>query len=69
MRNILRAEWHWYRFEYAVIRDAIHCHGLEKLKSDPGLCNLASKAVLAKEIREELTEGDDSMSDEQRDIL
>ena len=39
------------------------------LKSDPGLCNLASKVVLAKEIRKELMEGDDPMSDEQRDLL
>ena len=30
--NILRAEWLWYRFEYASIRGAIHCHGLAKLK-------------------------------------
>ena len=33
------------------------------------MCNLASKVVLAKEIREELMEGDDPMFDEQRDLL
>ena len=25
--EILGAEWHWYRFEYAVMRGSIHCHG------------------------------------------
>ena len=29
--NTLEAEWHWYRFEYAVIRGYIHCHGFAKL--------------------------------------
>ena len=40
--------------------------GLAKWKGHSGLCNLDSKAVLAKEIREKLMEGGDSMSDEQR---
>ena len=43
--NILGAKWHWYRYEFSVLRGAIHCHGLAKLESDPGLCELANKAV------------------------
>jgi len=35
--NSLDAEWHWYRFEYQA-RGNIHCHGVAKLKNDPGLC-------------------------------
>ena len=38
-------EWHWYRFEFAIMRGSIHCHGLAKLKSDPGLCNLSQVAL------------------------
>ncbi|XP_066921730.1 uncharacterized protein [Clytia hemisphaerica] len=41
----LGAEWHWYRFEYAVMRGSIHCHGVAKLKNDPGLCSLTQKAL------------------------
>ena len=36
--NILNTQWHWYHFEFAVLREGIHCHGLAKLKDDPGLC-------------------------------
>ena len=43
--NILGAVWHWFRYEFTVLRGAIHVHGLAKLKSDPGLCKLAKKAV------------------------
>ena len=42
--------------------------GLAKLKSHAGVCNLDSKAVLVNEIREELMELDDPMSDEQSEI-
>ena len=24
--NVLGAQWHWYRFEFSVLRGAIHCH-------------------------------------------
>ncbi|XP_066932700.1 uncharacterized protein [Clytia hemisphaerica] len=41
----LNAEWHWYRFEFAVMRGSIHCHGLAKLKDDPGICELTEKAL------------------------
>lgn len=42
--NSLEAEWHWYRFEYQA-RGSIHCHGVAKLKNDPGLCKLSQKAL------------------------
>ena len=42
--NCLDAEWHWYRFEYQA-RGSIHCHGVAKLKNDPGLCHLSQKAL------------------------
>ena len=40
----LDTEWHWYRFEYQA-RGSIHCHGVAKLKNDPGLCKLSEKAL------------------------
>ena len=48
--NILDAKWHWYRYEFSVLRGGIHCHGLAKLNSDPDLCDLASNAVTAKQV-------------------
>ena len=36
----LGAIWHWYRYEFAVQRGSIHCHGIAKLANDPGLCTL-----------------------------
>ena len=42
--NSLDAEWHWYRFEYQA-RGSIHCHGVAKLKNDPGLCKLSETAL------------------------
>ena len=41
----MKCEWHWYRFEFAIMRGSIHCHGLAKLKGDPGLCNLSQVAL------------------------
>lgn len=41
----LKAVWHWYRYEYAVQRGSIHCHGVAKLESDPGLCDLTEIAL------------------------
>ena len=38
-------EWHWYRFEFPVMPGSIHCHGLAKSKSDPGLCSLGQVAL------------------------
>ena len=42
--NCLDAKWHWYRFEYQA-RGSIRCHGIAKLKNDPGLCKLSEKAL------------------------
>lgn len=42
--NSLDAEWHWYRFKYQA-RESIHCHGIAKLKNDPGLCKWSEKAL------------------------
>ena len=44
MYNSLDAEWHWCRFEYQA-RGSIHCHGVAKLKNDPGLCQLSETAL------------------------
>jgi len=41
----LNAEWHWYRFEFAVMRGSIHCHRLAKLKNHPGVCDLTAPAL------------------------
>ena len=41
----LDAKWHWYRYEWQA-RGSIHAHGCAKLKNDPGLCELISKAAL-----------------------
>ena len=43
--NTLGAKWHWFRYEFAVQRGSIHCHGLAKLSSDPGLCELTKIAL------------------------
>ena len=48
----LGAEWHWYRYEFQA-RGSIHCHGMAKLKNDPGRCELtgvALKGFLAEQI-------------------
>ena len=55
--NTLGAEWHWYRFEFSVLRGAIHCHGLAKLKSNPNLCELNSKAVDGYFAQQKIQEG------------
>lgn len=44
MYDSLDVEWHWYRFEYRA-RGSIHCHGVAKLKNDPGLCELSETAL------------------------
>ncbi|CAH3026630.1 unnamed protein product [Porites evermanni] len=45
LKDSLQASWHWYRYEYGVQRGSIHCHGVAKLKNDPGLCSLTEKAL------------------------
>ena len=42
--DTLKAEWHWYRYEYQA-RGSIHCHGTAKLRTDPGLCALTEIAL------------------------
>ena len=39
------AIWDWYRFKYALTSGSIHCHGLAKLRHDPGLCKLSEIAL------------------------
>ena len=43
--NIMGASWHWFRYEFTVLRGAIHVHGLAKLESDPDLNSLAEIAT------------------------
>jgi len=45
LKNTLGTTWHWFRYEYAVQRGSIHCHGIAKLESDPGLCDLSQTAL------------------------
>ena len=45
LKNTLGATWHWFKYEYAVQRGSIHCHGVAKLESDPGLCDLSQTAL------------------------
>ena len=45
LKNTLGSTWHWFRYEYAVQRGSIHCHGVAKLKSDPNLCELSQTAL------------------------
>lgn len=45
VKETLGSSWHWYRYVYAVQRGSIHCHGVAKLKNDPGLCQLTETAL------------------------
>ena len=45
LNKSLQASWYWYRYEYAVQRGSIHCHGVAKLQNDPGLCELTAVAL------------------------
>ena len=69
LQNSLGATWHWYRYEYAVQRGSIHCHGIAKLKDDPGLYQLtkiALKGFLASKTKESSTA---SLTDEQLALI
>ena len=44
LKETLQSSWHWYKYEYAVQRGSIHCHGVAKLKH-PGLCQLTETAL------------------------
>ena len=41
--NSLGAQWQWYKYEFAIQRGSIHCHGVAKLASGPDLCGLTIK--------------------------
>ena len=45
LRNGLNAEWYWYRYEYQA-RGSTHAHGCARLKDDPGITKLVSRAAL-----------------------
>ena len=45
LKNTLGVTWHWFRYEFSVQRGSIHCHGVAKLESDPGLCELSQTAL------------------------
>ena len=45
LKKTLGATWYWFKYEYAVQRGSIHCHGVAKLKSDPNLCDLSQVAL------------------------
>ena len=63
--DILKADWHWYRFQYQG-RGSIHCRGTAKLNNDPGLCDLtklALKGFLAQTMKEENPLVEDSQLD------
>ena len=51
----LDASWHWYRYEWQT-RGSIHAHGCAKLKNDPGLCNLITKAAKGWEAQQKLSD-------------
>ena len=45
LKDGLDAEWYWYRYEYQA-RGSTHAHGCAKLKDDPGITKLVSRATL-----------------------
>ena len=72
----LKATWHWYRYEFAVQRGSIHCHGVAKLDDDPGLCNLTKIALCGhlsqKKIESAATENpphDENLNELQQNVL
>ncbi len=45
LKESLGASWYWFRYEYALQRGSIHCHGVAKLSDDPNLCELSKQAL------------------------
>ncbi len=41
--RLLGCEWRWHRYEWQS-RNSIHAHGTARLKNDPGLVELCTKA-------------------------
>lgn len=68
LNDTLGATWHWFRYEYAVQRGSIHCHGVAKLKGDPGLSDLSQKAVSG-HIAAKLLNGNNNTKLAQEDLL
>ena len=58
LQDELGAEWYWYRYEYQA-RGSTHAHGCAKLKNDPGLTTLVSRAALGW-MEEKLTQAQDN---------
>jgi len=52
LKNTLGGTWHWFRYEYAVQRGSIHCHGIAKLESDLGVCDLSQTALYCKSVKD-----------------
>ena len=65
LKKSLGASWHWYRYEYAVQRGSIHCHGVAKLQNDPGLCKLTEQALQGFLAFKFMDEHQGSLTDEQ----
>jgi len=71
LKNTLGATWHWFRYEYAVQRGSIHCHGTAKLESDPGLCDLSQtplKGYIANQLRKDNSLSLDLSKEREEDI-
>ena len=65
LKESLGASWHWYRYEYAVQRGSIHCHGVAKLNNDPGLCELTEIALQGFLASKYINENKGSLSEEE----
>ena len=65
LKESLGASWHWYRYEYAVQRGSIHCHGVAKLKNDPGLCELTEIALQGFLASKNINENKGNLSEEE----
>ena len=65
LKESLGASWHWYRYEYAVQRGSIHCHGVAKLKNDPGLCELTEIALQGFLASKHINENKGNLSEEE----
>ena len=44
-KKALDVAWYWYRFEWQM-RGTIHVHGMIRLKTDPGLTDLAQHVII-----------------------
>ena len=65
LKESLGSSWHWYRYEDAVQRGSIHCHGVAKLQNDPGLCELTQKALEGFLTKKYMNEHEKSLCEEE----